>query len=278
MATVNICSFLRIVRVSWRLLAPLLLCHTLTSQAASSTGAGQVGTPPDSQPPTERRISFSESARVAYEHALSSYHLDPKNTTNAIELARTAFDWAGFATSKGARAQIATQGIQACRRLILEHPEMAAAHYYLAMNLGQLAENRGLGALSLVDQMEESFKKARQLNPRLDFAGPDRSLGLLYHDAPHWPISIGSKTKARQHLESAVLLSPEYPGNHLDLLEAYVAWRDVSGVKHEIDSLKTLLPAARTNFTGAAWAQSWQEWDARWKKLKAEADALSLRK
>ncbi len=78
------------------------------------------------------------------------------------------------------------------------NPNSAPAHYYLAMNLGQLARTEFLGALKLVREMEREFKTAAELDAQFDFAGPERSLGLLYRDAPGWPVSIGSKRKARE--------------------------------------------------------------------------------
>ena len=89
------------------------------------------------------------------------------------------------------------------------------------MNLGQLARTKGLGALKLVNQMEHEFTRARDLDEQLDWAGPDRNLGLLYRDAPAIG-SIGSRTKAREHLKRAVELAPQYPENRLNLIEAYL--------------------------------------------------------
>src|SRR5207248_6916974 len=107
------------------------------------------------------------------------------------------------------RAEIAEQGIAAARQGIERAPRLAAPHYYLALNLGQLARTKKLGALRLVDEMEAELKAAIALDPKFDYAGPHRSLGLLYADAPGWPTSIGNHSKARQHLHTAIELSPE---------------------------------------------------------------------
>jgi len=32
--------------------------------------------------------------------------------------------------------------------------------------------------------------------------------------------------------------------------------------------VEQLLPKARKDFTGEAWAQSWADWDKRWKKVR----------
>jgi len=44
--------------------------------------------------------------------------------------------------------------------------------------------------------MERRFHTARQLQETLDYAGPDRNLGLLYWRAPGWPASVGSRPQA----------------------------------------------------------------------------------
>src|SRR5947208_15493408 len=109
------------------------------------------------------------------------------------------FDWADLVESNSHRAEIAEQGISAARQALKLEPKMGAAHYYLGLNLGQLARTKKIGALKLVGEMEREFLAAIDLDPKFDFAGAHRSLGLLYLDAPGWPASIGNRTKARLH-------------------------------------------------------------------------------
>jgi len=151
-------------------------------------------------------------------------------------------------------------------------PDSGSAHYYLAMNLGQLARTKILGALSIVDEMEDEFKRARALDSKLDFAGPDRNLGELYLEAPGWPASIGSKTKARQHLKHAIEIAPDYPGNRLKYAEALVRWKDWDDAKEQLKLLEQILPAARTNLSGEAWSPSWVEWDERIQAAKKKIE------
>src|SRR6185369_16884080 len=163
---------------------------------------------------------------------------------------------AEYATNATERVIIADQGIAACRRLLARNSNSGPGHYYLAMNLGQVACTKSLGALKLVDEMEREFKAARQLDEHLDFAGPDRNLGMLYYKAPAFA-SVGSRSKARLHLQRAVEVSPDYPGNRLNLIDAYLKWADNNGATRELKALEKLWPKARTNLTGEAWAESW---------------------
>ena len=198
----------------------------------------------------------------------------PTNVALAAQFAAAVFDRAEFATNDTERATLAVTGINALREQLARAPKSAAAHYYLAMNLGQLARTKTLGALKIVDEMELEFKTAAALDPHLDHAGPDRNLGQLYFQAPGWPASVGSHSKARKHLERAVELAPEFPDNHLALLEAAVDWRDKKILQRELTALKSFWPDAKTNFTGAAWEASWSDWGKRRQQFEPAARRL----
>jgi len=202
-------------------------------------------------------------AKAEFQRAQAQFQSDSKNPTNAWQFARAAFDFAEFATNDTERAALANQGIAACRPLVAREPKLAAGHYYLAMNLGQLARTEYLGALALVKEMEPEFKTAGELDPQLDHAGPKRNLGLLYRDAPGWPVSIGNPSKALALLKQSVKLAPDYPENHLHVIESYLKWNEPDSAKKELRALDAIWPAARTNLTGEKWEQSWDNWSTR---------------
>ncbi|MCB1124983.1 MAG: hypothetical protein KDM81_00695, partial [Verrucomicrobiae bacterium] len=108
--------------------------------------------------------------------------------------------------------------------------------------------------------------QARALDKSFDHGGPDRTLGLLYRDAPGWPLSVGNRKKARQHLEAAAAIAPDYFENRLNLLESLVDWREKSAALEEYRRTAALLPKARAALTGPEWEASWIDWDARWPK------------
>lgn len=215
--------------------------------------------------------NFAALARQTYLSSKEQYQRAATNAVLAWQHGRACFDLADLATNDTERAAWAGQGIAACRQAVTLAPKLAPAHYYLAMNLGQLARTQTLGALGTVKDIEQSFKTARELDPAFDYAGADRGLGLLYRDAPGWPLSLGSGKKARKHLQRAVELSPDYPENRLNLLEACLKWNDRKGVKQESEALTALWPAARTNFTGVAWESAWADWEKRWRQVLRRA-------
>ncbi len=222
--------------------------------------------------PTAENESAVRARRIFGEADLR--HRKEPTKEAAWQFGRACFDLAEFSTNSAERAEIAEQGIAACKEVLAHDRDSAPAHYYLGMNLGELAETRGMGALKLVDPMQQEFELARSLNELFDYAGPDRNLGLLYRDTPSW-ISIGSKSKARKHLLRAVELAPDYPENRLNLAEGYLKWSDRTGARRELKALEELWPKARTNFVGAAWSSSWSDWEQRLKQLKKKAEEPS---
>jgi hypothetical protein len=131
------------------------------------------------------------------------------------------------------------------------------------MNIGQLAETKhNLSGLRLVKDMEREFLAAQLLDEHFDFAGPDRNLGLLYEQTPII-VSIGSRSKSRQHLEKAVDLAATFPENQLNLIEAYLKWDYRTEAARQLDELEKIWPAAQKKLTGDAWAPSWTDWNKR---------------
>src|SRR5882762_3327929 len=138
-----------------------------------------------------------------YQEARSRYQQSTGSIEAAWQFGRACFDVADVAKTDSQRARLAEEGIDACRTALARKYASGPAHYYLAMNLGELARTKTIGALKLVREMESEFKRTIELDEKFDFGGPHRSLGLLYKDAPGWPTSIGSRPKARLHLRRA---------------------------------------------------------------------------
>ena len=216
--------------------------------------------------------AFAARAEMEYSRAQKQFIAQAGEAAAAWQFGRASFDWAEFATNEPQRAALAQTGIAACRQALTIAPKSAPAHYYLAMNFGQLAEAEApsLHAYKLVKEIESEFKAAAELDEKFDFAGPPRCLGLLYRDAPGWPVSIGSKRKAREFLERAAVLAPDFPENELNLAESHLRWHQPPEAEKALKKLDALWPAARTNLVGEAWEQSWDDWTARRVAARAE--------
>lgn len=234
-----------------------------------NTGTAFAGSPANAR--------FADYTRTQYVEARAKFDSDADNPTNAAHLGCACYDAANYATNSAERASLAREGIAACRQSIVRNPAYAPTHYYLAMDLGQLADTEIWSALTLVREMEREFKMAASLDPLFDYAGPERNLGLLYLEAPRIG-SIGSRRKAREFLESAVKLAPDYPENLLNLLEAYLKWDEPDRASEQMQLLDAGWSAAQNRFTGQAWAESWDDWSTRRDACQKALDKLLLKK
>lgn len=264
-------------RKGLRPLAGLFLAIILLIFPFSAFPASPPKKPADIPMPT-LSVQFSDSAQIKLINARKKFQADTNSIPAAWALGAACF-WRGeFAVDDEERTALANEGIAVCRALTIRAPTVPEGHYYLAMNLGQLARTKWLEALGLVKDLERGLMLASGMNPRLDHAGPDRCLGLLYRDAPGWPISLGSKSKARTHLLRAVELAPQFPENHLVLVETWLMWKEKKTLQRDIDALAALLPKARKQFTGDDWAAHWDDWEHRWQEVQVRAAELLRKK
>jgi hypothetical protein len=256
---------------------PSLVCAVILLVLPFAAAAPPPKKPADIPMPT-LSVQFSDAAQIKLINARKKFLADTNSIPAAWALGAACF-WRGeFAVDDEERTALANEGIAVCRTLTIRAPTVPEGHYYLAMNLGQLARTKWLEALGLVKELERGMKFAAGMNPRLDHAGPDRCLGLLYRDAPGWPISLGSKAKARTHLLRAVELAPDFPENHLVLVESWVMWKEKKTLQRDLDTLAALLPKARKQFTGDDWAAHWDDWERRWQEVQARAAELLRKK
>lgn len=211
--------------------------------------------------------SADQGPRAVYQKAEAAFKSNPQDEKVAWEFGRACFDLAEAAPSKTDRAKLAEQGAAACRQALLQNSNSAPAHYYLGLNLGEVASTRGLSALKLIKEMESELILAARIDEKFDHAGPERSLGMLYRDAPSFG-SIGSRSKARHQLMRAVELAPHYPDNHFELIESYIKWGDGQTARAELKALENSWPEARKELSGPEWEKQWREWDAQLQKVK----------
>lgn len=210
---------------------------------------------------------FTAAERTRFESAFLQAHTNHLAGTNqyqpAWQFALAAFDWADAQSNDRDRARIAQLGIDACHAALALQTNGAEAHYFLALNLGQLAQTKTIGALRIVPRIEQSFLAALASDETIDNAGPDRGLGLLYLEAPGWPTSVGNRSKARKHLLHAVELAPLHPGNRLALAEALIEWRERPAAREQLDAIDRDWTANRARLADPKWDADWRVWLSR---------------
>lgn len=131
----------------------------------------------------------------------------------AAESAKAAYEAGRVATSKDVRERSFANGMELAKARLATNPDDAEGLYWLAVNMGAHALERGkMSALPVVPRMEAILLRLDQVDPKYESAGAARVLGRLYHQAPA-VISVGSNKKAAQFLAKAMSLAPAHPGN-----------------------------------------------------------------
>jgi tetratricopeptide (TPR) repeat protein len=209
--------------------------------------------------------NFTAEAEKAYREAHAAYETNQNSAEAAILVATRAFDYADLAPNNTIRENVANIGIAIARSVIAKDTNSVAAHYYLSLNIGQLARTKMLSALKLLDDMEHELKTVIKLDRKFDYAGGDRTIGVLYAEAPGF--SVGDKGKARTHLSKAVELAPEFPDNHLCYMEALAKWGEWKTLTEKLADYRAIVPKAKEKFTGPEWAYEWHDWTRREKVI-----------
>ena len=124
------------------------------------------------------------------------FNSETNNPEFTRQFARACFDWADYVTTDAKRAAIASEGIAASLKLLAASSNSVPGHYYLAMNLGQLARTKSLGALKIVGQMEEEFKTVAAPRFRVMISpGPTAAWGCFIWKRRAGPSASAAKAR-----------------------------------------------------------------------------------
>ncbi len=124
-------------------------------------------------------------------------------------------------------------------RAIELQPDSAISYFYRGLCRGKQGEMKGVWAsLGIIEPFEEDMKKAVELDPKVNHAGPHRALGKLYLELPFF--LGGNSDKSVFHLKEAVRLAPDYAENHLGLAQVLVKKGNSTQARESLHKLMQL--------------------------------------
>lgn len=95
------------------------------------------------------------------------------------------------------------------RQLAPQHPHAAEPIIWEAIAMASYAQMvKGREGLRAAKRARDLLLAAERINPRAMDGAIYITLGRLYFKVPGWPISFGSKRKARMYLEKALQINP----------------------------------------------------------------------
>lgn len=167
----------------------------------------------------EQRGDLAKAGQAAalYRQVLSA---DPLDEHAAVRLVRL-LTWLGV-QAQDTKEEIklyreaAETAEQACR----DHPQSAAAHYWLGVAYGLRASAEGVVcSVFLVGPIRDAMHKVIELSPGYEQGGAYRVLGRLETKLP--AMLGGDKEEAERLLRKALGMGPRYWLNHLYLASLY---------------------------------------------------------
>lgn len=118
-------------------------------------------------------------------------------------------------------------------------PQSADAHYWVAALIGRVGQTRGiLSSLFMVRPMKNALDRVLELDE--DYADAYWVLSQLYHEAPGFPLSIGSKKLALENAQIALNLDPDNVEFQLQLAKALEYNGDKRAAVETLNELLTM--------------------------------------
>ena len=163
------------------------------------------------------------SARKAAEIWDARLRENPKDFAAAAKLTRTYY-WLGRHAPEGERRALLERGIAAGRSAVAIEPNRPEGHFWIAANMGGLAESFGLRqGLKYRGEIRDELMTVLRLDPAFQQGSGDRALGRWYYKVPG--LFGGSNAKAEEHLRKSLTYSPGNTASLYFLAEVLIATR-----------------------------------------------------
>jgi len=157
------------------------------------------------------------SARRAAAIWTSEVSADARNFEAAWKLARADY-WLGGHAPEAERRSFLEQGIDAGRRAAALQPGRPEGHFWMAANMGALAESFGRAqGLKYRKPIKEALETVLRLDAAFQDGSADRALGRWYFKVPR--LFGGSDRQAEAHLRKSLTYNPNSTASHFFLAE-----------------------------------------------------------
>jgi tetratricopeptide (TPR) repeat protein len=157
------------------------------------------------------------SARQAAEIWAADVGHDSKTFESAWKLARVCY-WLGNHAPQNERRTFLERGIAAARQAVAAQANRPEGHFWIAANMGTLAESFGLRAgLKYRKPVKEELETVLRLDPSFMDGSADRVLGRWYFRVPR--LFGGSNTRAEEHLRASLKYDANNTVSHFFLAE-----------------------------------------------------------
>jgi len=207
------------------LLALLLLSITAGVRA-------QEAQDPDRLYADREKLSSALEASSIWEARLAK---NPRDFESAWKLAKTCY-WLGGHVPENERRKQFERGIDAAMKAIELQPNRPEGHFWLAADMGAMAEGFGLRAgIKYRGPIKKELETVLMIDAGFQQGSADRALGRWYLRVPR--LFGGSKDKSIEHLKKSLSYAPESSATHFFLAETYLEMDKKDDAKRELQTV-----------------------------------------
>ena len=203
-------------------------------------------------------LASATAASTLWAEALKQ---DPGTFDAAWKLARVSYWLGSHAPDKNRRGHL-ERGMDAARAAITLEPNRPEGHFWLAANMGTLAESFGMrNGLRYRGPVKQELETVLKLDPGFMNGSADRVLGRWYFRVPR--LFGGSNKRAEEHLRASLKYDEQSTITHFFLAEVLID--------------EDRKPEARAELQKVIDAPLSEEWAPEDQEYKAKAAALLAR-
>lgn len=195
---------------------------------AAGGGAPKSPADPDALYAAREDLASARRAEVIW---ASRAHRNGGDFEAAWKLARARYWLGGRAPEKERRGYLEA-GIDAARAAVRLQPKRAEGYFWMAANMGALAESFGLRqGLRYRGDIRDNLQIVLKLDPAFQQGSADRALGRWYFKVPG--LFGGSNKRSEEHLRRSLTYNPDSTSSHFFLAETLLGMgRKAEAIQH----------------------------------------------
>ena len=179
----------------------------------------------------EHLASATEAARI-WEARLAK---DPRDFESAWKLARACY-WLGGHVAPNEQRKQFERGIDAANKAVALQPNRAEGHFWLAADMGAMAEGFGLRAgIKYRGPIKKALETVLMIDAGFLQGSADRALGRWYLKVPR--LFGGSKDKSVEHLKRSLGYDANSTATHFFLAETYLEMDKKDDARRELQAV-----------------------------------------
>jgi tetratricopeptide (TPR) repeat protein len=187
---------------------------------------------PDRLYADREKLSSALEASAIWEARLTK---NPRDFESAWKLARNCY-WLGGHVPESERRKQYERGIDAAMKAIDLEPNRPEGHFWLAADMGAMAEGFGLrNGIKYRGPIKKELETVLMIDAGFQQGSADRALGRWYLRVPR--LFGGSKDKSVEHLKKSLSYAPESTATHFFLAETYLEMDRNEDAKRELQTV-----------------------------------------